>query len=235
MACSRGKASPNRHTQLRLFASSGGFCQHPGCLRPLFLDVGTETIHIAEMAHIFAASDEGPRSTQTITEEERGRYENIVLLCPSCHTIVDKAPGAFPDQTMKQWKEQHSRRIAVTFGAVTYADRKSVSEALRPLLLENRTIFNAYGPDQEYRYDPESEKADVWRRKMLSRILPNNRKILAIIDANRVHLTGSEEQVVEEFRQHVDDLEARHVGDGIIGTGATFPPLLNQVFTNAYE
>src|SRR5438552_18629054 len=97
MACSRGKAAPDDQTKLRLFASSGGYCQHPDCLRELFVDAASQSIHIAEMAHIIAASEDGPRAVANMSAARRGRYENLILLCPACHTISDRAVVRYPD------------------------------------------------------------------------------------------------------------------------------------------
>ena len=96
-------------------------------------------------------------------------------------------------------------------------------------MAENRTIFETYGPLGDDRFNPESEVAVVWRRKVLARILPNNRKLLMIIDANRRHLTPAEEAVLERFRQHVDDLEDRHVGGGTAAEGTRFPAGMNEL------
>lgn len=57
MACSRGAAAPDAHTQKRLFAASAGYCQNPGCAQLLFSDEAGKSIHIAEMAHVYAASE----------------------------------------------------------------------------------------------------------------------------------------------------------------------------------
>ena len=53
--------------------------------------------------------------------------------------------------------------------------------------------------------------------------LPNNRKLLSILDENRRHLTVNERKVLELFRQHVDDLEQRHIGNSTAAVGTTFP------------
>jgi len=234
MACSRGKASPTQTTQLRLFADSGGFCQNPRCLHPLFLDTEAGAVHVAEMAHIVAAKDGGPRADPALSAEERGAYGNLILLCPTCHSTIDKAPDAFPDTMVLDWKCGHRRRIDEAFGAREYADRSEVRKAVEPLLAENETIFSCWGPDLPYRFDPESEFAEVWRRKVRSRILPNNRKILAVIDANKRHLTDVEASVLERFRQHVDDLESRHLGDGAARLpGTTFPEEMNTILAGA--
>jgi len=80
MSCPRGDAAPDQYTKLRLFAASGGYCQNPGCERQLFLDTGSKRIHIAEMAHVFAANTEGPRANTELSEAERAAFENLILL-----------------------------------------------------------------------------------------------------------------------------------------------------------
>jgi hypothetical protein len=229
MACSRGKASPDKQTTLRLFAASGGFCQNPQCQRHLFVDTDAGNIHVAEMAHVFAANDRGPRANSELSAAERGDYENLVLLCSSCHTIVDKASKAFPDTLLVEWKREHTKRIAATFGAINYTSRAEARAAIEPILAENRLIFDEYGPDNEYRHNPESEAALTWQRKVRSKILPNNRKILAILDANRSHLKIEEKTSVEQFRQHVDDLEARHIAENVTGSARRFPPKMQSI------
>ena len=231
MACTRGKASPDRHTRQRLFAASAGYCQRPKCRRPLFVDTGTQNVHIAEMAHIFAANNTGPRPNLALTPEQRGAFENLILLCSSCHTEIDKAPTDFPDAEVARWKEEHAAKLASLFGAAEYGSRAEVRTAIEPALLENRVIFQDYGPNNEYRLNPESEMAVTWKRKMLSTIIPNNRKIILVLDANRRHLLSAELQTLEIFRQHVDDLEDRHIGEGVRGIGRRFPEEMNTIAT----
>jgi len=233
MSCYRGKASPDQHTKLRLFADSAGFCQHPSCQRSLFVETDSRNLHIAEMAHVFAANDNGPRAEVELTEEERGAYENLILLCPLCHTIIDKAPEDFPDILLVEWKRRHVERIAAVFGAVKYESRRAAREAIEPPLAENWVIFDEYGPENEYRFDPESELAQVWQRRVRSRILPNNRKVLAILDANRCHLRGQELTTLEQFRQHVDDMEARHLGEGLTTVGRRFPDRMQAILAES--
>lgn len=230
MPCSRGAAHPNRFTSLRLFASSAGYCQNPKCLDPLFVETGTAAVHIAEMAHIIAAVDGGPRTNHALSAEERGSFNNLILLCANCHTIIDKAPDDFPDPLLQKWKNVHRERIERAFGLMPYPDRAEVRTAMKPLLRQNLYVFQQLGPDSDYRHDPESELASVWRRKMLSVIMPNNRKLLAIVDANRGHLSADELITVEAFRQHVDDLEAKHVA-GSADPASRFPLAFNMLFS----
>lgn len=231
MACSRGAASPDAHTQRRLFAASAGFCQNPKCFSELFIDAAGKSIHIAEMAHVFAANDGGPRANPVLTEEERGAFENLVVLCANCHTMVDKAPDAFTDQMMLGWKREHATKLSGLFGAVTYENRAVALRAVEPLLTENYAIFERYGPHIEAARNPESGAAEQWKRKMLTRILPNNRRVLALLDANRHLLSGNEMTTLEQFRQHIDDLEAFHI-EGSKEDASRFPGELSEILKN---
>lgn len=223
MSCPRGDAAPDQHTKLRLFAASGGYCQNPACSRTLFIDTGSARIHIAEMAHVFAASRSGPRGAGKLSKAERGSFDNLILLCSTCHTIIDKAEMDYPDQLLVEWKRDHGARLAKVFGAVHLKSRSEVLSSIDPLQQENRVIFQEYGPDLDYRENPESELAIAWQRRMRERIIPNNRRILAILDANRDHMTGDESRTLELFRQHIYDLEARHVTDAVVGFQRRFP------------
>ncbi len=222
MTCSRGKASPDTITKLRLFADSGGYCQNPACSEDLFKVIGEKHIHVAEMAHVFSASNEGPRADQGLSEAERGAYENLILLCPTCHTIIDKAEKEYPDTTILEWKRSHRKKIAEQFVIAEYPSRKLARSVILPKLNENRVIFLKYGPETEERFNPESGLTAIWRRKIFSTILPNNRYILRVLDVNRKHLQDQEIEMLEDFRQHVDDFEAYHL-DICNEHGSQFP------------
>jgi hypothetical protein len=229
MSCSRGAAAPDRNTAFRLFAASAGYCQNPSCHRHLFVETGSTRIHVAEMAHILAASNQGPRAIHEMTAAQRGHFDNLILLCANCHTIIDKAPEQFPDALLVGWKRDHQSRLDQVFGAVELPNRKDVRAVIEPLLLENWIVFEEYGPDGDYRENPESEMASTWQLYMRNRIIPNNRRILAILDVNRTHLTSDEMRTLELFRQHILDLEARHLTDLPLGMQRLFPQQMDSI------
>lgn len=229
MACSRGKAAPDAVTIRRLFASSAGYCQRPGCRIHLFVNTGSKVIHVAEMAHIFAANDDGPRANAELSPEERGTFENLILLCPTCHKTIDKAPQDFPDELVTQWKRDHERKVAELFGAVEYVTREETLRAIKPLMRQNRMIHQQLNPDLDYRYNPEAEEAPQWKRKVIEQIIPNSRRILSILDANTHLMTEPETETLELFRQHVIDLEARHMTDIPVGAQSRFPVQMSEM------
>ena len=232
MSCSRGKATPDTTTTYRLFADAAGFCQNPRCVQPLFRDTGGKVIHMAERAHVFAAADDGPRANRELSESERGQYENVILLCPTCHTMVDKAEAQFPAALLIRWKAEHIARIATLFRAADYATRAEVRAAIEPLLQENNAIYNSLNPDLPYQSDPEAEQAVKWQQAVVDRIIPNNRRVLATLDRNREHLLESEKVVLEQFRQHVLDQEVRHLSDVAPGDQQRFPREMTKIVSD---
>lgn len=231
MSCPRGAASPDKHTQRRLFAASAGYCQNPDCERELFIDIAGRSIHVAEMAHVFAASADGPRGAGGLSEVERGSFDNLVMLCAICHTIVDKAPTAYPDGKVLSWKRNHALKLKALFGVVEFNSREAAREAVAPILSQNRAIFDQYGPHIDAAENPESGAPERWKRKVLAHILPGNSRMLALLDANRKLLQKEELGTLELFRQHIDDLQAYHI-EGFRSDASRFPAAMTSILAN---
>lgn len=228
MTCYRGKASPNNFTKVKLFANSGGYCQRPECNEPLFKTFKEKEIHIAEIAHIISVNV-GARAGKKISSAEKGSYQNLILLCPNCHTIIDKDEEDFPENLIKQWKNEHESRLSAIFGIKKFDQRSVVKQLLDPLFIENKTIFEIYGPETDERFNPESEMAKIWLIKIREIIIPNNRKILNIINSNQHLLTTIEKSNFAIFKLHVNDFEGKHIFN-TISTGIRFPSQITSIY-----
>jgi len=153
------------------------------------------------------------------------------MLCAICHTIVDKAPEAYSDEKMLGWKRDHAEKLKALFGVVAFDSRQAARDAIAPLLYQNRAIFDQYGPHIEAAENPESGAAERWKRKMLTRVLPNNNRVLALLDANRRLLRREECRTLEAFRQHVDDLQAYHI-EGLKNDASRFTAAMAFILEN---
>ena len=65
---------------------------------------------------------------------------------------------------------------------------------------------------------------------MLATILPNNRKIMSVMQVNRRHLNDDEKLTAARFKQHITDLEARHIVGEPSAVAERFPPGMAQIF-----
>lgn len=98
----------SKKTIKKLWSTSGNQCAFPECERSVFdLDLG---IVVGEMGHIRAKNPEGPRYDPDMDKDEKDSYSNLIVLCPTHHTIVDKLPDKFPPEDLKQWKQEHEQR-----------------------------------------------------------------------------------------------------------------------------
>ena len=133
-------------TRLRLFSDSSGHCQKPDCLDALFpVELGGDK-HIAEMAHIIPHGEAGPRRADRPADDfDPDAFENLILLCPTCHTKVDKDPNGFPRNVLLNWKQSHLANLAAKQGIRAYEDRAEVRAAVARVMAENKAIWRRPG------------------------------------------------------------------------------------------
>ena len=96
-----GRKAPKRETVRRLFALSGNQCARPDCGTVLLAASGTL---VGEICHIAAESAGGPRFDPALTPDQRRSFANLLLLCSSCHALVDAEPVKYPAKTLRTWK-----------------------------------------------------------------------------------------------------------------------------------
>lgn len=96
-----------------LFMLSGGVCAFPGCGKRL-IEPGTDTDDaaiLAEMAHIIGDSRQGPRGDSAMSDEDRDKHTNLILVCGDHHKLIDDRPRTYSVPVMRQMKDDHEGRI----------------------------------------------------------------------------------------------------------------------------
>ncbi len=221
-----------KETQLRLFSEAAGHCQRPECLQPIFpAEMGGDR-HIAEMAHVVPHGENGPRHEERPAGEfDVDSFDNLILLCPSCHTIIDKDPSSYSRSILLGWKSGHLAALASKQGICAYDRRDQARDAVAAAMMDNHAVWKELAPSEgsEFEYDPESESAQRWTKRMRSIILPNSFRILGIISLNRHHLTTSEKNSLAAYKEHVRGLVERHICDNP-SRGIRFPDEINGIF-----
>jgi hypothetical protein len=103
-------------THKLLWGRSGNRCAFEECRRELIADE-TETDDesvIGDEAHIVARNIDGPRGISDMTEEDRDKYDNLILLCRIHHKIIDDQPLHFTVGKLKEVKRQHETWVKKT-------------------------------------------------------------------------------------------------------------------------
>ena len=191
----------------KLWGLSAGRCSYPGCDEECIKFIGSpDPTIIGEMAHVIAQSSKGPRGDKT---GGNNTYENLILLCPTHHTLVDKEPaGKFSAEMLLKWKKDHEAEMYRTFESPIYNDKRELCQAIKRLLIENYQIWLDYGPESEVaQKDPYSNVADVWTLRKLATIVPNNRKIINLVSKNATLFDLDEYRCCRMFIEHAEGFE----------------------------
>jgi nucleoside phosphorylase len=104
------RKSPTVTTIKRLFANSGGVCAFPNC--PVRLIDDETKVNLGEMCHISAASPNGPRYDESLTDEERNSDENLIIFCATHHSLIDKSPESYTIEKLKEIKFKHEAKVS---------------------------------------------------------------------------------------------------------------------------
>lgn len=89
----------------RLFAFSGNKCTKPGCKKKLIAEDGHTVV--AKICHIEAAKAGGPRFRQSMSDDERRSFANLILLCDEHHQMIDDKHNEdkYSVELLLDWKE----------------------------------------------------------------------------------------------------------------------------------
>lgn len=125
-------------TVKKLFALSWNICAFEWCNNNLCRD----WIIVAEMGHIEGYSPEWPRYNPNLPDKEKDSFDNLILLCRNCHSVVDKKESEYSVQYLKDLKIAHEEkykwnRYEVPEGALNDFIESKFSEILDKAL-QNR-------------------------------------------------------------------------------------------------
>lgn len=97
---------PTTATIKRLFSLSRNVCAFPKCSNTL-VDENSGKV-TGRICHIKARSEGGPRFDATQTNEERHGFDNLVLMCPSHHDVIDADEESYTVERLMKIKSDHA-------------------------------------------------------------------------------------------------------------------------------
>src|SRR5687767_15113789 len=79
---------------------------------------------VGEACHIVASSPDGPRGVSQLTQEQRDKFANLVLLCNVHHKLVDDQPNAYSVERLIEVKAEHEQwvRTQLNFDSLKQRD-----------------------------------------------------------------------------------------------------------------
>ena len=107
--------------QYMLWGKAAGRCEFTGCNKPLWKSsVTQEQVNIAQKAHIYSFSDDGPRGNDGVSENDLNSVDNLMLTCHECHKKMDQEQdgGRYSVPLLQAMKAEHERRIELATSIV---------------------------------------------------------------------------------------------------------------------
>lgn len=114
---------PSVTTLLMLCARAGGRCEFDGCNRVLFRDdITLHEFNDTNVAHIVAASPDGPRGDPKRSHELSDKIENLMLVCLEHHKLIDskKLVSLYPEERLVKMKQGHERSMELVGEALCH-------------------------------------------------------------------------------------------------------------------
>ncbi|PAU78834.1 Shedu anti-phage system protein SduA domain-containing protein [Halomonas salipaludis] len=157
-----------------LLTRAGNRCSNPNCGVRLITDDG---IPIAEICHIEAISEGGPRyNPEKIINKEDARkriadLDNLIILCPSCHRLVDSDPIYYDADWLRTAREEHERKV------LNQLESKSAPTSNKEL---NRTVTSFHQSLDIWRENIENGDEEFWQSlfktnpKLIAQAIPNH-------------------------------------------------------------
>ena len=130
----------SQKTLKRLFGLSRNQCAMPGCTSAIIVG---ETV-IGDVCHIRARRNAGPRYDPSLTAAERDAFENLVLLCSTCHKLVDTDPERHPVAALTAIKREHEEREPERLHLSAEEDRQ-VELLWQHLRADNKRVTRSAG------------------------------------------------------------------------------------------
>ena len=111
MAIQRRKYPQN--TRRVLDIQSLNQCAYPECTKTLVEPSAGKSgsTVTGQICHIHALKPGGPRWKEGLSPEERNSPENLIMLCPTHHAVVDGQPEFYTAELLQQWKWDHEAKV----------------------------------------------------------------------------------------------------------------------------
>jgi len=111
------KKKPSRRYSDRtikiLFGRSGNQCAHPECANQVVIggNAVSRDLVSAQICHIFpVGGPKAPRATSAPVAD-LNEADNLLLLCPTHHGIVDGQHQSYPPDMLREWKRAHEAKV----------------------------------------------------------------------------------------------------------------------------
>lgn len=130
-------------TEKALFLLSRGFCYAPGCKKRVVLkadDHGDPRVNV-QIAHIRALKKGEPRYDETMTDEARNSFYNLILLCKQHHDEVDGRHSwhKYSVNLLDKWKRDREGDLMGELQDLDWITKEKLQSMMAEAIVRTRT------------------------------------------------------------------------------------------------
>ena len=172
---------------------------------------------IGEMAHIVgrkADEDKSPRSNSPLSEKDREKYANMILLCRNHHKIIDDDPASYPIEILHQIKTEHELWVQDKLADV-FDIHKDAADVVYTTLIDaavshlNLSLWSSWasvaGSSSSHQWPEEMEESIVlFERKVRAAIWPSGENRIKSLETSIKNLANVSIDALKILCQHCE-------------------------------
>lgn len=195
---------PSPRTRLILISKAGNLCSFPDCTNELVANTsqvdGAELL--VEFAHITGQSPEGPRGMDSRDDSRIDEYENLIALCPTHHTQIDKQRKTYTVVKLQQMKSEHEQWVRDTLSKTSRFQGMHQPQALTKDSLTSTFLPVRRMPASVYGAPCKLKEADV--KKLIDFSAAKGAAVPFIVREKTLYSFVDLTQVDGPFRNAID-------------------------------
>jgi hypothetical protein len=207
-----------------LYGLAAGRCAFASCRKKIILPEISDdkTKQIGEIAHIVAHSPDGPRGDENFPVDKLDRYENLILLCPTCHKLIDAQPSRFTIDMLRQIKADHElwveNRLDQGMSDVTFAELEIAAKAIATGEYAPINDFTVIHPNEKIKRNQLTQKT----RSFITIGLSRSSEVERFLSSMSKLDSEFPERLKDGFRQKYIELKRNTEGDALFMAMFTF-------------
>ena len=132
--------------------------------------ISADGLLIGEICHIEALASGGPRYSSEKASEKTAGIDNLILLCPTHHRLIDSQPFIYTADWLRRAKQIHERNI----------ERAVASSAVKKIDLSQISTISFVDALKLWRENEENDKEEFWQKffeenpRIIAQAVPNH-------------------------------------------------------------
>jgi len=115
-------------------------------------------------AHIEGLNPNSARYNPNMSDDERNSYENLILVCPTCHTKIDNNTDTYTVKKLKKIKEEHEKWVEENLKShmpnVSFAELEVITKYLTSATAPKEEYLTVIPPKEKIRKNNLSSEVE---------------------------------------------------------------------------